>query len=88
MFTSITISSIAGSSNIASYNVLYATTISIILHYGNAVSILLITLLFLKEILLVVDVWNEKLNYAFNIAIIPLFLSFIVIALLKIIGTI
>lgn len=88
MFTNNIILTSAGSSNVASYAVLSVTTIPGIPHYGNVVSIALITLLFLKEILLEEDIWNENLNDIFNIAITPLFFSFIVISLFKIIGTI
>lgn len=51
--------------------------------YGATVVVGLIILLSLKEILSASNQWNKNLNESFNIAILPLILSFVGIVIFK-----
>jgi hypothetical protein len=52
--------------------------------YGAAVTIGLVALLSLKEVFSASEHWNKSLNSSFNMAILPLILSFGLIVLYKI----
>jgi hypothetical protein len=52
--------------------------------YGAAVVVGLIALLSLKEVLSASKHWNKYLNSSFNLAIIPLLLSFMGIVIFKV----
>ena len=52
--------------------------------YGAAVVVGLIVLLSLKEILSASEQWNKYLNESFNMAILPLILSFVGIVTFKV----
>ena len=52
--------------------------------YGSAMVVGLIVLLSLKEVLSASKYWNQFLNTSFNLAIVPLFLSFTFIVVYKV----
>ena len=52
--------------------------------YGAAVIVGLIALLSLKEVLSASECWNKYLNSSFNLAIVPLLLSFTCIVVYKV----
>lgn len=54
--------------------------------YGAAIVIGLIALLSLKEVFSASEKWNKYLNNSFNIAIIPLFCSFVAIVVFNVIA--
>jgi hypothetical protein len=54
--------------------------------YGAAIIFGLISLLSLKEILSASEKWNKYLNNSFNMAIIPLFFSFVAIVAFNVIS--
>ncbi|HWQ49173.1 MAG TPA: hypothetical protein VN414_09560 [Methanosarcina sp.] len=54
--------------------------------YGAAIVIGLIALLSLKEVFSASEKWNKYLNNSFNIAIIPLFFSFVAIVVFNVIA--
>lgn len=54
--------------------------------YGAAIIVGLISLLSLKEILSASEKWNKYLNNSFNMAIIPLFFSFVAIVAFNVIS--
>jgi len=54
--------------------------------YGAAIIVGLISLLSLKEILSASEKWNKYLNNSFNMAIIPLFFSFMAIVAFNVIS--
>lgn len=56
--------------------------------YGAAIIVGLISLLSLKEILSASEKWNKYLNNSFNMAIIPLFFSFVAIVAFNVISII
>ncbi|WP_440946584.1 hypothetical protein ACSAZL_21530 [Methanosarcina sp. T3] len=53
--------------------------------YGASVAVGLITLLSLKEVLSASEYWNKYLNSSFNLAIVPLLLSFMGIVVFKVV---
>lgn len=52
--------------------------------YGASVVVGLIALLALKEVLSASEYWNKSLNSSFNLAIVPLLLSFMGIVIFKV----
>uniref|UniRef100_Q46GE6 Uncharacterized protein n=1 Tax=Methanosarcina barkeri (strain Fusaro / DSM 804) TaxID=269797 RepID=Q46GE6_METBF len=56
--------------------------------YGAAIVVGLIALLSLKEVFSASETWNKYLNNSFNMAIIPLFFSFMAIVVFNVIAII
>lgn len=54
--------------------------------YGAAIVVGLIALLSLKEVFSASEKWNKYLNSSFNMAIIPLFFSFVAIVAFNVIA--
>jgi hypothetical protein len=82
MLTTIISSSVISSSVVSSGVKFIAKTG--IPHYWSAVIIGLLILLSLMEIIAATEKWNRNISCSFNIAIIPLTLSFIAIVIFKI----
>ena len=78
------ISSSAISSSAISSSAISMITSPGLPQYGAAVVVGLIVLLSLKEILSASEQWNKYLNESFNMAILPLILSFVGIVTFKV----
>jgi hypothetical protein len=72
------------SSSAAASSAVSMITVPGLPQYGAAIVIGLIALLSLKEVLSASEKWNKYLNNSFNIAIIPLFFSFLAIVVYNI----
>lgn len=72
------------SSSAISSSVISMITIPGLPQYGVSVVVGLIALLSLKEVLSASKYWNKYLNRSFNLAIIPLLLSFMGIVVFKV----
>lgn len=72
------------SSSAASSSAISMITTPGLPQYGATITVGLIALLSIKEVLSASDKWNEYLNNSFNIAVIPLLLSFAAIVVFKI----
>ncbi|KKG09300.1 hypothetical protein [Methanosarcina sp. 2.H.A.1B.4] len=83
MLLSVISSSVISSSAISSSAISMVTSPGLP-QYGAAVVIGLIALLSLKEVLSASKSWNKSLNSSFNLAIIPLLLSFAGIVVFKV----
>lgn len=81
------LSSIISSSAISSSAISMVTTPGLP-QYGASIVVGLIALLSLKEIISASEKWNKYLNISFNVAIIPLLLSFVCLVAYKVGGII
>ncbi|WP_048129955.1 MULTISPECIES: hypothetical protein [unclassified Methanosarcina] len=71
-------------SSSATQTVSYMVTIPGLPQYGSDMVVGLIALLSLKEVLSASKYWNKLINSSFNVAIIPLLLSFTAIVIFKV----